>query len=246
MIELHKAYISQAIYVASNVLDKRIRYKQESAEDAFGSFISAQSQQTNLPDDFDPTQPRLLFQAGQKQIFISQIATQLSLGFESAAKPLSAQIGIVHKNSREFHKKILQFRPKESLSDSALIVVLSFPSEASRDDLSRFIFEKFLKMPPYADIASSSVKVGYRLPSGIFLNIEADVYERRGGIIENMGSTIDLNTLPIVEMGISVKLDVNTRPKSVVEGYINEGPEELIAVMDKYLPSEIFKLIDLK
>ncbi|WP_223555310.1 hypothetical protein [Pseudomonas sp. BF-R-01] len=246
MIDLQKAYISQAIYLVSNVLDKRIRYRQEEAENSFSSLIAAQSQQTNLPDDFDPSQPRLVFQSAQKQMVVSQIACQLSLGFESATKGVDNQLEIIIKNVRDAHKKIEGFKGKESLRESALVIVLSFPSDSSRSDLGEFIFSKFVKMPRYAEVASTSVKTGYLLPNGIFLNIEADIYEKRGGPIQvTAGASVDLLSLPIVEMGVSVKLDINTRPQALSECFANPGPEELISLVQKYCPSEIYKLLEL-
>ncbi|MBN3862095.1 hypothetical protein HCU66_07615 [Pseudomonas frederiksbergensis] len=246
MIDLQKAYISQAIYVASNELDKRIRYKQEQAEEAFGSFISAQSQQTNLPDDFDPAQARIIFQSGPKQMVISQIASQLSLGFDSSEKSVDSQLETVIKNVKEAQGKIEKFKGKEQLRENALVITLSFPSTSSRADLSDFIFSRFLKMPKFGEIASSSVKVGYLLGDGYFINIEADVYEKRGGPIQIApGAPVDLMTLPIIEIGISVKIDINSRPKAAAPNYVSAGPDEIIALMKNYFPGEIYKLLEL-
>ncbi|WP_346397470.1 hypothetical protein [Pseudomonas syringae] len=245
MIDLQKAYISQAIYVAANELDKRIRYKQEAAEEAFGSFISAQSQQTNIPDDFDPTQPRLIFQSAHKQMVVSQVACQLSLGFESASKSIDAQIGIIFKNIEECHKKIVQFRGQETLKENALVIVLSIPSDGTREEISEFVYSRFIKMPRFSQIASSSAKVGYLLDNGVFLNIEADVYEKRGGTVQaTAGSTFDLNTLPILEMGVSIKVDINTKPRAVEDGYINDGPSEIISLMKEYFPGKVISLLE--
>jgi len=246
MIDLQKAYISQAIYVASNELDKRIRYKQEQAEEAFSSFISAQSQQTNLPDDFDPTQPRLIFQSGRKQMVISQLASQLSLGFDSSDKGVIPQLDTVLKNVKEAHKKIEHFKGKENLKENALVITISFPSTASRSELSDFIFSRFLKMPKFGEIASSSVKSGYFLESGYFINIETDVYEKRGGHVQvAAGTPIDIMSLPIIEIGISVKVDLNSKPKASEPGFTNNGPDEMIEIMNNYFPGEIYKLLDL-
>lgn len=246
MIDLQKAYISQAIYVAGNELDKRIRYKQEQAEEAFSSFVAAQSQQTNLPDDFDPAQPRLIFQSGKKQVVISQVASQLSMGFDSAEKSIESQMDTILKNVREAQKKIEQFKGKQSLRENALVIILSFPSNANRSDLGEFIFNRFLKMPKLSDIASSSVKVGYLLDNSFFINIEADIYEKRGGVVQaTTGASIDIMTLPIIEIGISVKIDINTKPKAEAPDYISNGADEIIALMKDYFPKEIYKILGL-
>ncbi len=246
MIDLQKAYISQAIYVANNELDKRIRYKQEQAEEAFSSFISAQSQQTNLPDDIDPAQPRIIFQSGPKQLIISQVASQLSLGFDSSEKGVKSQLETVLKNVKEAHKRIELFKGKESLRENALVITMSLPSTATRTELSEFIFSRFLQMPKFGEIASSSVKVGYLIDSGYFLNIEADVYEKRGGPLPiAIGAPIDIMSLPIIEIGISVKIDLNSRPKASEPGFSSAGPDEIINLVKNYFPDEIYKLLNL-
>ncbi|MFJ3112322.1 hypothetical protein [Pseudomonas putida] len=243
MIDFSKAYISQAIYLVSNKPDPKVRFKQESAEEAFSAFLSAQSQQTNLPDDFDPSQPRLIFQNPPKQLIISQIACQLSLGFEPAQKPLSDQLNIVINNIREVHKKIVKFKGIENLRENAAIISLSIPSKASREDLSGYLFDRFVKLPKYAEVASTSVKAGYLLQSNNFLNIDTDVYEKRGGMIA-AGQTIDMMSLPIVEEGITIKVDLNSRPKLNLPGYQNEGPEELITLINEYIPSQVQQLLN--
>lgn len=245
MIDLQKAYISEAVYVASNELDKRIRYKQELAEEAFSSFISAQSQQTNVPDDFDPAQPRIIFQSARKQMLISQIASQLSLGFDSSEKGVNSQLETVLKNVKEAHRRIEQFKGKESLRENALVITMSLPSTASRTELSEFIFSRFLKMPRFGEIASSSVKAGYLLESGYFINIEADVYEKRSASLQvSTGALIDIMSLPIIEIGISVKIDLNSKPKASEPGFNSTGPDEIINLVKNYFPDEIYKFLD--
>lgn len=244
MIDVQKAYISQAIYLAGNELDKRIKYKQELADEIFGTFVSASSQQTNLPDDFDPSQPRLIFQGPKKQIIISQISSQLSMGFDAASRDISEQFEIVLKNSREMHSRSEKFSGRDKLKESALVVTLSFPSTANRAELSTFIHSKFVKFAPISDVASSSVKVGYLAKDNLFLNIEVDVYERREGILaSNITSPNDILKLPVVEMGINVKLDINSKPQTSLASFSNEGPEQIIALMSEYFPKHIYQLL---
>ncbi|CAM3805748.1 hypothetical protein CCOS865_01852 [Pseudomonas reidholzensis] len=244
MFDMKKAYISQAVYQAAYDIDTRIKYKQELADDAFGSFIQSQSHQTNLPDDFDPAQPRLLFQNSHKQLLISQTLCQLNLGFEPGHKSLREQLEIVFTNAREIHKRIQKFRKDTNLNESALIITLSLPSAESREALGEYLFSHSIKFPKFGEIASTSVKVGYLHPSNNFLNVEADVYEKRGGMVEG-GQTIDLMSLPIVEQGVALKVDVNSRPKAQVEGYKNSGPDEIISIITQYFPEELLKLLNI-
>lgn len=242
MIDYAKAYISQAIYLTGCKPDPKIRYKQEQAEDAFSSFMSTQAQSTNLPDDFDPAQPRLIFQTPTKQLILSQVACQLSLGFENAHKSLEEQLDVVLKNTREIHKRIAKFKPSETLNENALILALTIPSSGSRENLSDILYDKLVKLPKLAGIASTSLKVGYQLPNNLFLNIEADVYEKRGGHVTG-GQIIDVMTLPVVEQGVTLKLDVNSRPKALLPGYVNDGPEEIISTVQEYFPQHLLNLL---
>lgn len=243
MVDLQKAYISQATYVAGNELDKRIRYKQEAAEECFRSFFTAQSQQTNVPDDFDPTQPRLIFQAPHKQLLLSQVSSQLTLGFDSASKRIDQQLEIITKNFKDIHSRIENFKTKQELKECALVVVMSFPSTESRVDLSEYIYNKFLTIKPLADIASTSIKAGYQLKSGIFLNLEIDVYEKRRGEIQSHQMVFNISDLPVIEVGISVKIDINNRPQSQQAGYENPGPHKLLELMSDYMKKDIYTLM---
>jgi len=247
IVESRKAYISQAIYLASNAIDKRVRYKQELAEDCFRSFFDAQSMQTNIPDEADPTQPRLIFQNGQKQLLLTQMAAQLSLGFDSATKSTAEQLSIIIKNIKDIHQRIEKFSGVESLLESALIITTSFPSDKSREELAAFLFDRFVKIKPIANVASSLIKVGYKLDSGMFLNYEFDVYEKRSGEIKasNQTQTFHINDFPVVETGISIKIDINNKPQTVLENYKNLGPDQLIDTVCIYA-TEVNSLLGLE
>jgi hypothetical protein len=73
MMEIANKYISEAVFIVSYQLDKNIRFMQPKAEEVFRSLIPIQSSQTNLPDDFDPQAPRILFQSKHKILAISQV-----------------------------------------------------------------------------------------------------------------------------------------------------------------------------
>ncbi|EPA95461.1 hypothetical protein PG5_41890 [Pseudomonas sp. G5(2012)] len=52
-------------------------------------------------------------------------------------------------------------------------------------------------------------------------------------------------SLPIIEIGISVKIDINSRPRADTPGYVSTGPDEIIELMKHYFPGEIYKLLEL-
>ena len=71
MVELKNKYIDSATYVVTFQMNEKIRLKQADAEKAFGSmFPSVQSIQTNVPDDYDPTAPRLIMQVAKKLLLL--------------------------------------------------------------------------------------------------------------------------------------------------------------------------------
>lgn len=244
IIDVKKGYISQAIYLVSNTQDKRVRYKQEQAEEVFGAYFSAQSQQTNLPDDFDPNAPRLIFQGVHKQLVLSQVSSQLTLGFDSAKKGISEQLDIVVKNVLDVQARIRKFHPQAALQENALVLTISFPTECSKEDLSQFLFDKFLKIKPSAPVASTSIKIGYLLQGDIFLNIEFDVYEKRQGAISAQQTFYDLSTFKVVEVGVSIKIDINNKPQTNQHGYQNEGVEQIIAIMSSYLDKDLYEIME--
>ena len=249
MIDLRKAYISQAIYVVGYHQDKRIRYRQEEAESAFGSFFGSQSQQTNVPDDFDPSAPRLIFQASQKQLMLSQSAAQLVLGFEGSEKTLEHQSNIIYKNAIDLHGRINKFKAGNDLLESALVFNINVPSALGREDLSRNIYNRFIGVEPLGDIASVSFKVGFRTPSDLYLNYEVDVYELRKADLANVGAQpqfFNISEMPIVEMGYGLKVDINNKIKASNSGYVNEGPEQLIANMKEFIANKLEGILQLE
>lgn len=224
-LDLKRTYISQAICIVSYERDTNIRYAQKLAEDCFGPLFGMQSQQTNVPDDFDPATARLIFQGGQagsKQLLLSQVAAQFMLGFESASeKNLTEQLAIITRNAKDFAARATQFKP--DIKECALILNVNYPNmRSSRDLMSRHLHRRFLTFEPIGEIAATSFKVGYLLPEQLFFNITADIYEVRKGQFkaEPRTQNIDISALPIAEQGFLVQIDSNSRPKQ--DGNIND------------------------
>ncbi|WP_122491408.1 hypothetical protein [Pseudomonas viridiflava] len=214
MVDLAKGYISQAIFYSAHTLDNRVRYRQEEAEATFGPLFNVQSQQTNVPDDFDPGAPRLMFQSSHKQLLLSKNSAQFVLGFENAEKSIANQVEIVIDNIKKVTKRLSSF--SSCTGEVGFILTFNFPSSASRSRLSGAVFEKFLKLPSSHEVASASVKVGYETADSLFLNFEADVYElRRGGFQFNAFTeqAFDVSKLELQETGYSFKVDINNKPK---------------------------------
>ena len=236
MVDLEKGYISQAIFYSAHAADNRMRYRQEEAESTFGQLFNVQSQQTNVPDDFDPAAPRLIFQAPHKQFLLSKKSTQLVLGFEGANKPISAQIDIVVDNIQKVIKKLPLF--VDCTGEVGFILSFNFPSSESRSEMSQAVFNKFLKMPENHAVASSSVKVGFQTSDFLFLNLEVDVYESRRGLLQSNGlsvQSVDISTLEFHEAGYSFKVDINNKPKIESKLNYSEESEGVVVAMKNYM-----------
>jgi hypothetical protein len=236
MVDLEKGYISQAIFYSAHAVDNRMRYRQEEAESAFGQLFNVQSQQTNVPDDFDPAAPRLIFQSAHKQLLISKNSTQLVLGFEGADKSITTQIDIVVDNIQKALKKLSVFA--SCTGEVGFVLNFSFPSSASRSEMSEAVFDKFLKLPKSHGVASSSVKVGFQTSDSLFLNLEVDVYEVRKGVLRSSGlsvQNIDVSLLELQEAGYSFKVDINNKPKVGSKLDYFEESERVIAAMRDYM-----------
>lgn len=228
-------YLAQVIYVARfRERDATVRFMQADAERAFSPLLNCQSTQTNVPDNFDPNSPRIVFQSGHKTLVISQVACQLSLNFEKGAMPFERQLEVARKNIIEFHSRLTTFKSRETFMESAFVININVPSDLTQQEMHNHLADRFLKSDPLGELASFSLKVGYKTPENLFLNIETDVYEMRRAempIPDPSGApTIMLiEELPIVEKGFGVKLDVNDKPRILQnKTYVTAEPEELI------------------
>ena len=238
MVDLKKAYIAQAICILNHALDKRVRYRQEEAESIFGTAFQTQSQQTNVPDDFEPSAPRLIFQNGHRQLMLSQSLVQLVLGFENSEKTLDQQMDIIFKNIADIHSRAQKFQPSGWTGEVGVIFVVNVPSDLGRDALSENVFSRFIKLERLYDTASVALKVGFKTKENLYLNFEIDVYELRKTIFDPglQPKAIDISAIPVHEMGYSFKVDVNNKPR--LTGGMDTR-SELVAVT-----SEIKQFID--
>lgn len=245
MADLKKAYISQAIFISSTSHNDRVRYRQEDAESIFGSLFGTQSQQTNIPDELDPSAPRLIFQSAHKQFLISKNSAQLVLGFQSADKPLKTQIDVIRDNILKVAKKVYEFG--DVTGELGLVVTFNLPRTEQRTELSKKIYDKFLRIPQYGSLASSSFKVGFETEQQLYLNLEVDVYEMRKGLINQAQldiQTIDFSKLEVQETGFSFKVDINNKPRI---GALNDYMTEIDLIMrsmDDFISDKLEKHVD--
>lgn len=213
-------YISQTLIVINYERNQKIRLKQADAEKAFARlFPNSQSSQTNVPDEFEPSVPRIVFNAAPKELTISQVATQLKLEFPRNDKTTDDQIKILNKNVRDLFFGFDDFLGKNAIRETAIIFLLRYPSEQTNLEMHTYLYDRFFKTQPLAELAAISFVLGFKTLDSFFVNIEANVYELRGQEFNPPVLTpiaINLESVPVLEKGYGVKLDVNTRPQKQI------------------------------
>lgn len=214
-----KPKISSGNYLLEFTETKQtIRLQQALAEEAFGSFTSAQSQQTNLPDAATPQLPRIIFKSDRKNIAISQTNVQLDFNFENNDLDIAAQIEVLEKNAKEFHLRAVNKFTFAQYNLNALILEIQYSSESSVLELQKFIYDKFIKTPLIHSVASAQCAIGYRIANH-YVNITAYVFEHRSIDVELnantiMAATIQKRDTKLIGQGVSFRIDFNNRPNS--------------------------------
>lgn len=223
--------------------DPSVRLRQADAEQAFKSVINAQSQQTNVPDDFDPVSPRLVFSSGNKSIFVSQTACQLSLNFpEVSSGSLEERWAIVTRNVHNFNRAVTAFKPAELLDFSSLIATVNLvATEHATEELAAYVAEKYVQASFAEGVASAQIALGYR-QGDFYLNVNASAYERRDLMLQAGAPSmiVKIDRLPIVERGVALQLDVNTRPRFMGrDDAVYEEPAELLQTFRAWTDKQI-------
>lgn len=244
MINKGKAYISQAIILAQHENDKRIRYRQEEADIVFGPLMNTSSIQTNVPDDVDPSVPRLIFQTNTKHLHLSKSVTQGMCTFLNNEKGLDQQISIITRNFKKLAEAIPRFQ--KTTGEAGLVITINFPANEDRSKLSEELFTNYLKIPKLHNIASTSVKVGFQTEKKLFLNFESDVYEVRKVLLEpGVDQVVDLSDDSAHERGFAFKVDINNKPRRSGFSNFSEEIEVIFEEMKDFLDNQFNDLIKL-
>lgn len=240
MIQTSKPHVGLTYVLNFSELDKKIRFEQARAEQVFGVLVNGQSQQTNLSDEFDPAQPRIVFPSEKKSISISQIACQLTLNFSGSGLKFANELDVGKKNIDAFWKQALEFKSVNMYGSHGLVLDLRYPSSDSPASLSGFIHERFIKIAPIGEPAACNLQVGYKY-EGLFMNLTCNSYETRKLPDSNSQGFVRIETFPVVESGIQVRIDVNNLPDFEHGGNAN-APVRLMTATEKFL-SENFETV---
>lgn len=218
-IDLSKRYVAQVQYVAGFNRDPDVRLKQHVIEKTFRSlFGGAQSVQTNMPDEFSGRAPRIIFNAKNKNLAISQVAVTLSLKFEQSDGDVSRQLDVVEKNIRDVERVLPRFQETNKLRESGLVLVVNYPSDLPVPKLCEHLYAQFISFPAMGDVVSNQVTLGFRVQGLHYLSLSCSAYEKHQGeslaAVNAAGDVVfDPADLPVIEHGVEVKIDINDRPR---------------------------------
>ncbi len=220
-IQIEPYKLVHAICVVSFNMDHDLRYKIREIEQSFVSVFSAQVQAigTNVPDIAPPAIPRFMLQSGPKQIAVSQMTVQIELNFNDQDKKFDETLEIIQKNFKKFWSGVIKFKTINEVKDIGMVLTLNKPLKTSQAEISQRLFDRFFKITPLGNVASAGFQVGFLDNSDhIFYNISANHYEMRELMVNGdkpSDPTIFINDVgnwPIKELGIELKLDVNSKP----------------------------------
>lgn len=214
-------YIANATFVATYAADRQIRFRLADVEKAFLQLVSGQASSTNVTDDAPPNIPRFTMQSGPKRIAISQVTAQLDLDFSEQHKSILNTLEIIKKNVRDFWTGVKELKGLENIKHVGLVVAINTPSEKNRNEICESILTRYTKFPKYGQFEDAAIRFGFLDDSECFYdNVAIGYYEVRSGTFQaniqpNSGPIeIDMDKLPILEVGYETKIDVNSRPMS--------------------------------
>jgi hypothetical protein len=218
MLNLKNKSIIQVLFIVNYVRDLAIRTKQFDIEKVLVPLITTPSFNTNLPDDFNPQAPRVIFQQNHMSIHFSQLAAQFTIDIDHT-NDMSLEI-IQEKIAKEinwFQNCVNKIVPHKQQRERGLVLTMSYPIDSalfSDEIIFDYIQSHFFKIHPFGKPAGAQFNVGYRTEDNFFITLTVAQYQIIAGKMPNLpvDQWIDMTTLPIKESGIELKIDVNSRP----------------------------------
>jgi hypothetical protein len=216
MLNLANKSIGQVLFVIGYTRDSTIRTKQFDIERALVPLISGSSVNTNLPDEFDPQAPRITLRQGRLSIHFSQLTAQLTIDFDNTnGKSLDVIQESITKKINLFQNCVDEVIPYEQQRERGLVLTMLYPvdsTEYSNEAVFDHIQSNFFKIPPLGTPASAQFNVGYKTSDNFFITLAVAQYQIASGAMPAAAQWFDIKTLPVIESGIELKIDVNSRP----------------------------------
>ena len=213
-----KKSIGQAVFVVGYDRDSTVRIKQFEIEKALASLIGGPSVNTNIPDDFNPQMPRVTLGQNSITAHFSQIAAQLTINIDNTnGKPIEAIKDSITKKVKLFQSCLDKIIPHGQQRERGLVLTVRYPVNSTKysdDAFFEYIQSRFLRVEPRGVPASAEFNVGYKTDDNYFFTLSIGQYKMVSGEIPVMLSSqwLDITKLPVIESGIEIKVDVNSRP----------------------------------
>lgn len=216
MLNLINKSISQVLFVIGYMRDSTIRIKQFDIEKALLPLLVGSSVNTNLPDDFNPQLPRVTLRQGKLSVHFSQLTAQLTIDIDNTnGKSLDVMRDSIAKKINLFQSCVDEIIPHERQRERGLVLTMLCPVDSTQfSNVFTHIQSNFFKISPLGEPASAQFNVGYKTNDNFFLTLAVAQYQIAAGDIAAISAAqyVDINTLPVVESGIELKIDVNSRP----------------------------------
>jgi hypothetical protein len=253
MSRFQNPFIGQMTYVVHfRQPQEKIRFSQGGAEVAFRSFGADQSQQTNLPDNADPSLARLVFVDDRRSIAISQVAIQYAHTFEPHGNvELGEHFVEIRREIADFHRQVLEYKPSDEYSHVAAVLQVNYPSTESTRFLHQYVYERFVTFKPIGDIASFQMTLGFKV-NDLFVNLGASVYETRQidprdskqGRVTPISIMLNMEESKVIARGVQLTIDVNDRPRHsrnrpIGAGSLNDVLDTASKIIEEQLPGMV-------
>lgn len=210
--------IAQAVFVIGYARDATIRTRQFEIEKAMTPLIGGPSVNTNLPDDSNPHAPRVTLSHGAVTVHFSQMAAQITINVDNTDnKSLEVIRDSISKRINMFQSCLDKIIPHEQQRERGLVLTVQYPVDLNKvtdDVVFEYIQSKFLRITPLGTAASAGFNVGYKTADNFFITLNVGQYKMATAEvpITQSVSWFDIAALPVVESGIELKIDVNSRP----------------------------------
>jgi hypothetical protein len=218
MLNASEKSILQAVFVVGFERDAEIRTKQFEIEKALAPLLSAQSVNTNLPDEFEPSLPRVTFQQKGLSVQFTQLVAQMAITVDNAdGKSINVIRDSIAKRIILFKNCIDKIVPRGKQREHGLVLNVSYPIDSGKftdEDIASYIQNQFLRVPQLGKVANATFNVGYRTDDGLFVTLAVAGYKKLDGEMKLGPRTqsFDVASLPVVESGVSLSIDINSRP----------------------------------
>ena len=216
MLNLANKSISQVLFVISYTRDSTIRTKQFDIEKALTPLIVGSSVNTNLSDDFNPQAPRVILEQGKLSVHFSQLTAQLTINVDNTnGKSFEVIRDSIAKRINLFQSCVNKIISHEQQRERGLVLTMRYPIDSTQfpdEDVSNYLQSKFFKISPLGKPASAQFNVGYKTNDNLFITLSVAQYKIGEMPTMLVAQLVDIMTLSIIESGIELKIDVNSRP----------------------------------